>query len=122
MIRLFTFSLFMFTAIVACKENKGTESAMISDESLRRHISTLASDEFLGRKPFTEGEEKTLTYLEQEIKSIGLSPGNGNSYFQEVPLVEITGHPDDSLILEGPKKIVLSRGPEFVAYTERIEL
>jgi hypothetical protein len=28
--------------------------------NLETHIQTLASDEFMGRMPFTEGEEKTL--------------------------------------------------------------
>lgn len=58
----------------------------------RRYIQALASDEFLGRKPFTLGETRTIAYLEEQFKELGLQPGNGDSYFQKVPMVEIKGH------------------------------
>lgn len=32
--------------------------------------------------------------LEKELKALGLAPGNGDSYRQEVPIVEITAFPD----------------------------
>lgn len=61
-----------------------------ADEQLYREVvKTLASDEFLGRKPFTKGETLTLDYLEKTFKKVGLKPGNGDSFFQEVPMVEI---------------------------------
>jgi hypothetical protein len=41
----------------------------------------LASDEFMGRKPFTEGEAITVNYLKDEFEKLGLLPGNGSSYF-----------------------------------------
>ncbi|MEO5907453.1 MAG: M20/M25/M40 family metallo-hydrolase [Saprospiraceae bacterium] len=101
----------------ACKENAEKPDTGISEESLRRYISTLSSDEFLGRKPFTEGETKTLSFLEEEIKRIGLTPGNGTSFYQDVPLVEIDGKPSDTLELKGPKPLLLQLGKDFVAYT-----
>ena len=107
--------------ISSCKENKGTNNPAISEESMRRHISTLASDEFQGRKPFTVGEEKTLAYLQSEIQKIGLKPGNGDSYFQDVPLVEITGQPSAVMELEGTNKMSLQLGSQFIAYTQRPE-
>ncbi|MGB3078551.1 MAG: M28 family metallopeptidase [Saprospiraceae bacterium] len=113
---LFTFCVLLF---MACKENKGTSDSTISEESFRRYISSLSSDEFQGRKPFTIGETKTLAFLETEVKNIGLKPGNGSSYFQDVPMVEITGHPAERLILEGPNKISLHLGDQYVAYTQR---
>lgn len=82
----------------------------------------LASDEFLGRKPFTEGEVKTLSYLEEQYKLFGLSPGNGDSYFQEVPMVELTASPSEKMsIRAGGKGVDLNVLDDFVAYTERIE-
>jgi Zn-dependent M28 family amino/carboxypeptidase len=93
------FTSWFFTAAVclltACNENKSAVSetdglAAINADSLGKHIAVLASDEFMGRKPFTEGETKTLHYLEQLYKTTGLEPGNGNSYFQPVPMVNIT--------------------------------
>lgn len=61
-----------------------------SADSLAKHIITLSSDEFMGRKPFTEGETKTINYLKQQFAAAGLEPGNGESYFQEVPMVRIS--------------------------------
>ena len=51
---------------------------------------TLSLDEFEGRAPGTPGEEKTLAYLVQQFERVGLQPGNNGSWFQDVPLVEIT--------------------------------
>ena len=57
-------------------------------------LKTLASDEFEGRLPTTEGEKKTLDFLVTEFKKLGYSPGNGDSFLQEVDLMEITADPD----------------------------
>lgn len=70
-----------------------TALAAINLESYKSHVETLASDEFLGRKPFTKGDTLTINYIEEQFKKIGLAPGNGSSYFQEVPLVAITSTP-----------------------------
>jgi Zn-dependent M28 family amino/carboxypeptidase len=53
------------------------------------NIAILASDSFEGRKPFTRAEQKTINYIEQKFSQLGLEPGNGNSYLQEVPMVNI---------------------------------
>jgi Zn-dependent M28 family amino/carboxypeptidase len=70
----------------------------------QRHLKTLSSDSFLGRKPFTEGEQKTITYLEAEFKKLGLEPGNGESFLQDVPMVEISAHPDSVMNVKGAKQ------------------
>ena len=81
--------------VMSCKSNdkgdKETTAVQVDQESLARHIETLASDDFMSRMPFTEGEEKTVNYLQEEFSKLGLTPGNNGSFFQEVPLVEITG-------------------------------
>lgn len=89
--------------------------AAFSADSLKTHISVLASDSFLGRRPFTEGEHKTITYLEQQFRMAGMEPGNGNSFFQEVPMVNI-------LAMAEPVMNVKSSGGDFQlkAYDEYI--
>ena len=57
---------------------------------IKQHIAVLANDSLTGRKPFTQGEDKTIAYIAGEFKKLGLEPGNNGSYFQEVPMVEIT--------------------------------
>ena len=89
----------------------------ISAEEYERHIVTLSSDEFEGRKPGTAGERKTVEYLESEFKKLGLAPGNGDSYLQQVPIVEITAGSDASLSLGGTK---LEYGTDMVIWTKRI--
>src|SRR5580698_6035563 len=64
----------------ACSQNlqpdlKPSEEAITAD-SLLSEIKTLSSDEFEGRKPGSEGEKKTIAYMEQQFRQIGLTPGN----------------------------------------------
>ena len=102
----------------SCKENTKT-SGPISEETLKKHIVALSSDAFEGRKPFTHGEEMTLAYLQEETKKIGLQPGNGDSFTQDVPLTEISGHPSETMELIGPKSLSLKLRDQYVAFTQR---
>ena len=53
---------------------------------------------------------------------MGVEPGNGDSYLQNVPLVEITGKPDQEMLLESQQhSITLKYKQDFVTYSERIE-
>jgi len=111
--------------LLACTAPKGenqSDNPIIDTLEIARHIKTLASDDFLGRKPFTEGETKTLNYIETTFKSYGLEPGNGDSYFQEVPLVELEAHPSEVMSIKGTNgELSLNVLSDFVAYTERVE-
>jgi Zn-dependent M28 family amino/carboxypeptidase len=69
----------------------------INNADIKRHIQTLASDEFEGRLPTTKGEQLTLDYLSTELLALGLQPGNGDSFLQAVELLEITALPDMTL-------------------------
>ena len=70
-----------------------------SADSLRLHVAELSDDSLQGRKPFTQGETKTIAYLQKKFKENGLEPGNGDSYLQEVPMVNIktTAAPENPL-------------------------
>ncbi|MEK6478877.1 M28 family metallopeptidase [Catalinimonas sp. 4WD22] len=93
----------------------------ISTENLKKHVSTLASDEFEGRMPFSEGEEKTVAYLTEQFQQMGLEPGNGERYLQAVPLVEIDAVPTTDLVIEaGDETMRLTYRNEFVALTRRV--
>lgn len=69
----------------------------INANDFSARVEILASDEFAGRAPGSIGEEKTVAYLESQFREMGLQPGNGDSYFQTVPMVETTA--DESTIL-----------------------
>ncbi|MGE8226222.1 MAG: M28 family metallopeptidase [Stenotrophomonas sp.] len=63
-------------------------------------VKTLASDEFEGRAPGSNGEELTVNYIRDQMQRIGLQPGNGDSWFQEVPMTETTADPGTVLKIE----------------------
>ena len=66
---------------------------------LSQIVKVLASDEFEGRAPGGPGESKTVAYLVEQFKSLGLEPGGGDgSWTQAVPLIhtQIKGEPSFS--------------------------
>lgn len=106
----------------ACHSSGNGESIQseVSEDSLRAYVKTLASDEFEGRMPFTKGEEKTVGYLVGKMKKFGLRPGNGDSYVQEVPLVDIQSEAAPVAEISTPRgSLKWNRGQDFVAYTEQ---
>ncbi len=113
------------TAIVCCQQRDQYDAAdglsAISAAGLEETIKVLASDEFEGRRPFTKGEQKTLSYLEEQFKALGLEPGNGTSYLQEVPMVEITPTADTIMTVKGGKNTKLSGFQDYVLWTERTD-
>ncbi|GGD94365.1 M28-family zinc peptidase [Tsuneonella deserti] len=59
------------------------------EATLARHIAVLASDDFGGRQPGTDGETKTLRYLAREWQAAGLESGTNdpaNPWFAPVEL------------------------------------
>lgn len=94
----------------------------VSKDSFEHHISVLASNEYSGRRPFTEGEKKTIAYLENECRQMGLEPGNGNSYLQDVPMVEITPVGTPSLSVQAPGgNTAMKNMDDFVIFTENTD-
>ena len=92
----------------------------ITASLIGQHIRVLASDEYQGRRPFTVGEEKATAYLATEFKKLGLQPGPNGSYFQAVPLVEITGAPDPTATVAGNgKSLTLKYRGDYMFLTER---
>ena len=75
----------------------------LMNPKLGEYIKTLASDEFQGRAPATKGEEKTLAYLSEHFKRIGLKPLQGDSYIQPVQLVQIDPKEVSSMTFTGDK-------------------
>jgi Zn-dependent M28 family amino/carboxypeptidase len=73
----------------------------LSEDTMKDITRLLSSDEFEGRMPGTAGEEKTLALLIERFKAAGLQPGNGDSWLQEVPLMEITGKNHTPLTISG---------------------
>jgi Zn-dependent M28 family amino/carboxypeptidase len=91
----------------------------INAGEMLEHTKRLSSDEFEGRGPGTPGEEKTVAYLTEQFKRIGLKPGNPDgTYVQKVPLVGLKAEPTASLTA-GDRQIPLSFPDDYVAVSRR---
>lgn len=122
---LFITSALILSFQAACSsETHDIEAAVssLSTDELINDVKILSSDEFEGRFPASPGEEKTVTFLKEEFEKAGLNPGNGESFFQEVPLVEITPASVSQLIVTGgTKPLEFNYEEDFVAVTLRVQ-
>jgi hypothetical protein len=62
----------------------------INAADLAARDKAIADDAFEGRGPGTKNGEAAAEWIADEMKRIGLKPGNHGSYFQDVPSVSIT--------------------------------
>jgi Zn-dependent M28 family amino/carboxypeptidase len=112
--------LFLAASLAACQEKTSHYQFQVAD--LEPNLITLSSDGFMGRMPFTEGEKITTSFLEKEFKNLGLEPGNGDSYFQDVPMVSITSRPSEKMEFKGDKGSLTAEGlKDFVIWTQRTD-
>ena len=92
-----------------------------SADSLGQHIAQLSSDAFMGRKPFTEGETKTINYLKEKFTT-ALEPGNGKSYLQEVPMVKITTNAAPAMQVQSANGNFSLKGlDDYVIWTDKTD-
>ncbi len=105
------------------KENSTTETTpSFNKDTLINDIKVLSDDSFMGRKPFTEGETKTVAYLQKRFTETGLEPGNGQSYLQDVPMVNISTTADPVMRVTSPNGSFDLKGFEdYVIWTEKTE-
>ena len=93
----------------------------IEETNLHQHIAKLASDEFGGRAPGSEGGEKTKQYLVNAFQKLMLETINGN-YLLDVPLVEVLVDKGSYLsILQKDSEKMLKQGSETVFWTKRVQ-
>ena len=114
---------FSFVCCTAGVERTGTISfPEIDGNAVLKHTKILSSDEFEGRGPGTNGEDKTVNYIVEEFKKVGLKPGNTDGTFiQAVPLVGTTAEPDMTLTFKkGEQQRSLKLKNDFVAWTKHV--
>ncbi len=117
---IITAALFIAAFISIKSQTVNKALNQIDEFSLINRVKILSSDEFLGRAPGGEGEEKTIEYLKKEYKKLGLKAPSDN-YEQKFELIELT--PDVSPVIEfvkGDKKVSLKYADEFVAVRRRV--
>jgi Zn-dependent M28 family amino/carboxypeptidase len=93
---------------------------VISSAKILERTKVLSSDEFEGRAPGSPGENKTVAYLVDEFKKLGLKPGNPDgTYIQNVPLVGISSTPTLSFTLDG-RTMALENINDYIGPSSRV--
>jgi Zn-dependent M28 family amino/carboxypeptidase len=112
--------LLLATALLAAPMlAHAADAPKIDPAKLSAHIKVLSSDEFEGRGPATEGEKKTVAYITDQMKAIGLTPAGDvqkdgkRAWTQDVPLgkFQIEG-PVTASVTVGGKAQALTQGEQ----------
>lgn len=96
-------------------------AAAIDLAALKADTQTLSSDAFEGREPGTAGEAKTIAWLIERMKALGLGPGGKDgSWTQDVPLATITAAPTLALRVAGGREpLRFAYGSDMSLWTKR---
>jgi Zn-dependent M28 family amino/carboxypeptidase len=83
-------ALTLAAGATAAAQAPANDLLQASADRMLGHIRILSSDEFEGRAPGTEGENKAVAYMQGEYMKLGLLPGNPDgTYIQNVPLLGV---------------------------------
>lgn len=115
--------LLLGLGLVACSDAPHTISSSspaveVNLSNLHHDIKVLASDEFAGRGPLTEGETLTINYLTQQYQNIGLTGAVNGDFLQAVEMAQIT--PDQNMTLN-IGQLSFNAGSDFTARTQQIQ-
>lgn len=115
-------SLSLILAATLASGTLAADSASpISPARMSATVKTLASDAFEGRAPGTPGEVKTVAYLIDRFRSLGLKPaGDNGEWVQSVPLIHnVTDKPTRLEIRVGGSVMPLIPGRDINPQTAR---
>ena len=113
-------SLILAAALLSAALAADTASP-ISPARMSAIAKTLSSDAFEGRAPGTPGEAKTVAYLIDQFRSLGLKPaGDNGAWVQAVPLIHnVADQPRRLEILVGESVLPLIPGHDINPQTAR---
>lgn len=63
-------------------------ASTITSDDLKKHLYIVASAEMEGRETATDGQKKAAAYIENHFRSLGLAPGNKDSYQMPYPVFQ----------------------------------
>ena len=87
--KIISFACLMMVSILGFTQNsiEAKYARIININTLKKHLTIIASDSMEGRETGTEGQRKAAAYIEQYFKTIGLKPiAELNGYQQFFPL------------------------------------
>ncbi|WP_024605576.1 MULTISPECIES: M28 family metallopeptidase [unclassified Pseudoalteromonas] len=116
-------SLSLLVALFGCSEPASKQTPLentagVSLSNIKQHIKTLASDDFEGRGPLTHGEVKTVGYLSEQYKALGLIGAYKGKYLQPVKMAMVTANQDMQLKVGD---LSFKSGKDFTARTEQLQ-
>jgi Zn-dependent M28 family amino/carboxypeptidase len=110
-------ALVLAAGATAGAQTPSQDPQQAASDRILEHIKVLSSDDFEGRGPGTEGENKSVAYLQGEFTKLGLLPGNPDgTYVQNVPLVGVVSTTQASFTI-GSTMMPLAWINDFVAVT-----
>lgn len=95
------------------------------ERAMTAHIDVLASDEFGGRRPGTQGERLTLAYIQNELEAAGLESGTNdpaNPWLAPVELVRSQSVSDRLEFIKDGQRIALASDEAFASTNLRRSL
>ncbi len=115
--RTFIFIMISIMITASCSRDKEIirAASSITAEELREYTMAFGSDSLMGRMPFTEGEKKSVRLLASYLSDIGFQPAFGDSYFQEVPMTEITSSVTAPVTIRNRYETINLTSPDDIA-------
>ncbi|MCD5410555.1 MAG: M28 family peptidase [Clostridiales bacterium] len=80
MLKILVVFIVLNLTLLGCESKEDLSFREINTERVKEHIEVLVSDEFEGRMIGTDGNEKTVEYIVNQFKEIGLEPHIKNEY------------------------------------------
>ena len=116
-------SLSLLVTLFGCSEPAQEQSTLenttgVNLNNIKQHIKTLASDEFEGRGPLTRGEVKTVGYLSEQYKALGLTGAYNSKFLQPVKMAMVTADQNMQLNIGN---LSFKAGKDFTARTKQLQ-
>ena len=101
------YRIFVCTMLLASTAD--VPAASIDTERLSSIVKELASEEYEGRAPGTPGGRKTVDYLVEQFRALGLEPGGDDgAWTDEVPMIHtlFEGPGDMRFVVDGEPRVL----------------
>src|SRR5215467_2986822 len=111
--RLILTSILLALCVSAAEPPAAWKPALdhISAQSLRGHISFLASDLLEGRSTPSRGLDLAAEYIAAQFRRAGLEPAGDDGYFQTADMLQLTPDPDgfEMTLRHGEETVTIPR-------------
>ncbi len=108
-------------ALFAATSSLAAPAPTVPVTTLKDVTRELSSNAYAGRAPTSPEEAKTIKYIAARLAKAGLKPGNKGSWYQDVPMVEISATPTPmTFTANGKPPVALAYKDDMVIGTLRV--